>query len=223
MSLDILFQDEHFIATNKPSGLLVHPYWKETNERECLLKDLRDQIGKYLYPIHRLDRPVSGIVIFGLHQDAVRSLQSVWHDESTKKIYTALARGRHETDQEYSFALRNEQKLEQEALTLTRTVELFERSSLLEVEIKTGRRHQIRRHLSRRIAHVIGDRKYGKKAINDHYKDNYGIDRIFLHATQLSFTHPFTGGKTIIDCPLPADLQNSLTKMRQREFTPSED
>ncbi|MBC76699.1 MAG: pseudouridylate synthase [Halobacteriovoraceae bacterium] len=223
MSLEILFKDEHFVATNKPSGLLVHPYWKETNEKECLLKDLRDQIDMYLYPIHRLDRPVSGIVIFGLNQEAVRSLQSSWHEESTRKIYTALARGRHESPQEYSFALRNEQKVEQEALTLTRPKELFERSTLLEVEIKTGRRHQIRRHLSRRIANVIGDRKYGKKAINDHYRDIYGIDRIFLHATQLSFIHPITEKEVEINCPLPVDLQNSLSKMRQREFTPSAD
>ncbi|MCO4753339.1 MAG: hypothetical protein KC478_02600 [Bacteriovoracaceae bacterium] len=224
MSLEILFEDEHFIATSKPSGLLVHPYWKETNEKECLLKDLRDQSGHYLYPIHRLDRPVSGIVIFGLNPDAVRKLQENWHEDSTTKKYMALARGVHEEDLEFKFALRNDNKVEQQALTLASPLEKFERSTLMDIEIKTGRKHQIRRHFSRRVSHVIGDRKYGKKAINDFYKDNYGLDRIFLHAYKLSFIHPITQVPVTINCPLPEDLSAPLDKMRaQRQFTPGQD
>lgn len=221
MSLEVIYQDDHYIAVNKPSGLLVHPYWKETNEKKNLLMDLKKQVGKYLYPIHRLDRPVSGIVIFGLHPDAVRDLQSAWHQDDTKKIYLGLAKNVHTGPRRFDFDLNNENKLPQNALTLANPIETFADSSLMEIEIKTGRKHQIRRHFSRRCSQIIGDRMYGKKPTNDFYKDNIGLDRIFLHAHKLFFRHPFTDEMLELTSPLPDDLKSSLERLRAMPNSPA--
>lgn len=214
MNLNILYKDAALIAVEKPSGLLVHPYWKETNEKQNLMKQLKRQTAAWLYPVHRLDRPVSGIVIFGLVPEAVKEIQSRWHSEETKKVYKALVRGSHPEPMRFDFPLNNERKEPQEAITLARPLEIFEKATLMEVEIKTGRKHQIRRHFSRRCFQVIGDRMYGKKPTNDFYKERYGLERIFLHALKLEFPHPFENRQVKIKCPLPPDLAGPLSKMR---------
>ena len=215
MSLEILYQDEHFVAVTKPSGLLVHPYWKETNEKKNLLKDLKAQVGQWLYPIHRLDRPVSGVVIFGLAPEPVKELQARWHDESTKKIYLALAKNAYTEICRFEFALNNEAKVAQDALTIATPLETFTDATFFEVEIKTGRKHQIRRHFSRRCSQIIGDRMYGKKPTNDFYRENLGLERIFLHAHQLSFLHPYTNERVTITSPLPEELARPLENLRR--------
>lgn len=215
MNLKVLYKDDHFVAVEKPSGLLVHPYWKETNEKASLLKELKAQIGQWLYPVHRLDRPVSGVVIFGLASEAVKALQECWRQDQTRKIYLGLAKNIHTGARRFDIPLNNENKVAQEALTLATPIETFADSSLMEIEIKTGRKHQIRRHFSKHRSQIIGDRMYGKKPINDFYQKEYGIDRIFLHAHKLSFRHPFSGDMTEITSPLPEDLALCLEKIRK--------
>ena len=215
MSVEIHFQDEHFIAAEKPSGLLVHPYRKETNEKECLLKELRDMAGQYLYPVHRIDRPVSGIVIFARSSEAARKLQETWSDDNTEKIYLALINGVLKGAVILDAPLLSQKKIKQEALTLARPTELFREASLMEVEIKSGRRHQIRRHFATAGKHVVGDRMYGKKRINDYFLNNFGVERTFLHSHKLQFNHPFSNEKVKIVSPLPDDLAGVLEKMRK--------
>lgn len=216
MKLNILYQDDYYIAAEKPSGLLVHPYWKETNEKQSMMMDLKRQIGKWIYPIHRLDRPVSGVVLFGLVPEAVKEIQAKWADESTKKKYVALVRDTIYTEvTRFEFSLKNDNKIPQEALTIATPLEHFEDSTLMEVEIKTGRKHQIRRHFSRRCTAVAGDRMYGKKPFNDRYLNDFGLQRIFLHAQSLSFIHPFSSEEIEITCPLPDDLSRTLENIRR--------
>lgn len=214
--IQILYQDENLIAVEKPSGMLVHPYKKETNEKDHLMRWVKQQTGHYLYPIHRLDRPVSGIVLFGLNSEIVRLVKAIWHDAETTKEYLALAKGQIEVAGSYSFSLLNERKQKQSAETHYEPLEIFNQSTLLCVRLSTGRKHQIRRHFSRRCANIIGDTKYGQGKINRFFKDEFGLDRIFLHATSLKFNSPLTGRPIEINSPLPEPLIAALNRLRER-------
>lgn len=213
MNIEILYEDDDYIAVNKPAPMLVHrtPGDKDTIN---LLKCVKEQTGHYLYPIHRLDKQVSGVIIFGLNPQAVRNIQAQWHTDDVKKEYYALVKGKIEKEGEFNFALHDENKVAKEALTLYKPIELFPDATLVDIEIKTGRYHQIRRHFSRRMQQVIGDRRYGKKINNDFYKERFGLQRLFLHSHTLSFTHPVSHKQIQIHAPLALDLQNVLEKIK---------
>ena len=210
----IHYQDSNLLAVEKPCGLLVHAYKKETNERNHLLRLLKEQTGLYLYPVHRLDRPVSGIVLFGLNPEIVRDLQTVWHDESTRKEYIALAKGTFAEPGFFDFPLFAENKIKQTALTHYTPLEVFKETTLLSIRIHTGRKHQIRRHFSRRCANIVGDRKYGQGKINRFFQETYGLDRIFLHGSRFQLNLPSANLDLKLESPLPQELQNVILKLR---------
>jgi len=214
MALEILYDDEYYIAVNKPQHLLTHPYKAETNEKENLLFSLRDQINTYLYPIHRLDRQTSGIVLFGKKPESVSEIQELWSTDLVRKFYKTLIHGDLQESGEFKFDLLSQKKVPQNAHTLYSPQENFNHCTYMQIEIKTGRRHQIRRHFSRRMQHVLGDRKYGKKRFNDFYLESFGLERLFLHADRLVFQHPFTKASITIESQLPKDLQIVLDKLR---------
>lgn len=216
--IEILHEDQDYIFLNKPSGLLVHPYPTETNEKLNLLKIVRDHCGHYLYPIHRLDRPVSGVIVFGKSADSAAKLKKIWH-ESVQKKYLALVRGHPDQSGIIDFPLNNEKKIAQEARTAFKVVQYFEKSALLEVEIFTGRKHQIRRHFSRRMHHVICDTRYGKGRINHYYRDHFGIDRIFLHAASLSISKSEWNLDLCVESQLPENLSCALQNMNPFQLT----
>jgi tRNA pseudouridine65 synthase len=218
--IKVLYQDEAIIAVEKPSGLLVHAYRKETNERDHLLRRVKNQTGCFLYPLHRLDRPVSGIVLFGLNPDVVRELQAVWHAPGTVKEYLALVKGTLDIPGCFDFPLLNEYKRKQDAETCYEPLECFGDVTLVKIQINTGRKHQIRRHFSRRCHNIVGDRKYGQGALNRSFRDELGLDRIFLHAHRFSTSLPSTGRKIEIHSPLPACLQHVVEKIGSRPSDP---
>lgn len=215
--VSILYQDDDFVVVEKPINLLVHPYKKESNEKEHLMRIVKKQVGKYLYPIHRLDRPVSGIVIFGFSSEAIRELQQYWHHPETVKEYITLAKGKIEYAGEFNFNLQNEDKIAQKALTLYEPIEVFSTSTLLKVRIKTGRKHQIRRHFSRRCSNIIGDKKYGQGKLNRFFLEKYDLQRIFLHAHYLKIFHPIKKEWIEFKSPLPEELCDTLIKLRESE------
>ena len=215
--ITIHFEDEHYIAVEKKSGTFVHPYKKESNVRESLMAEVRDHLGHYVYPVNRLDRPVSGIVIFSKASEFVRPLQEIWHTDKIRKYYLALTRGIFEKPGEFNFALHDDNKIPKDALTLYSPLLRYQSATLVEVEIKTGRFHQIRRHFSRRVDHLLGDRKYGKKKYNDYYLEHFELNRVFLHAYKLEFTNPLTSQKTQITSALSQDLLHTL-KLMQPEY-----
>jgi len=223
LPIPVLYEDDNLIAVEKPSGLLVHAYKKETNERDHLLRRLKQQTGHYLYPVHRLDRPVSGVVLFGLNPDCVRELKSVWHHESTIKEYLALVKGQLTESGRFSFPLLDETKQKQSADTCFDPITVFDTVTLVRIRIKTGRKHQIRRHFSRRCANVIGDSKYGQGGINKLFKGAYGLNRIFLHAHYFKVHLPSSQQEIEIQSPLPAQLQHVLAQLHTLQNTVSQE
>jgi RluA family pseudouridine synthase len=210
--IEILYQDDHCIIVNKPPNLLTVPS-RESTEKVNLLYSLKDQIDLHLYPIHRLDRQTSGIVIFGKTKEFVRAIKEIWSGDQVEKYYTALVEEVNLEANEYNFELKSEKGNYQEAITKFRPLKHYETCTLIEAQIFTGRRHQIRRHFSRRMQHVVGDRRYGKKRVNNFYLDNYGLERLFLHCHRFKFYHPMKDMFIEIDCPLYEDLQSVLKKI----------
>lgn len=211
--IEILFQDKYFIIVNKPSGILVHAY-KECTDQINLMKIVRHQTGHYLYPLHRIDRPVSGIVIFGINKEASSELKKMWHEESTQKEYLTLVRGKIECSGTFNFALTNDKKIKQEAITHYKPIENYgDWNTLLKVSIDTGRKHQIRRHFSRRCHQVIGDTAHGKGKINRYFREHYDLNRIFLHSFRFNFIHPITKDMIKSTCPLPKKLKDTLIQI----------
>ena len=213
MKIEVLYEDEYYIAVNKPAPMLTHPTQEDRKEKVNLLFALRDQINLKLYPIHRLDRQTSGVIIFAKIPKAVTLIKLIWNTDLVKKEYIALVKGIIDRGGKFEFPLKNENRKIQEAITNYNPIKIYKDVSLVDVEIRTGRRHQIRRHFGRRMQHIIGDRRYGKKIHNNYYLEEYGLNRLFLHAHRLTFEHPYLLQKIVINAPLMDDLQLVLNKL----------
>ena len=175
---------------------------------------MRNQTGKYLFPIHRLDRPVSGVILFALSSEIARKIKDNWHSEDTIKKYVTLARGHMDNPGSFDFSLKDKSSgILKEALTLFWPLHHFEDTTLYKVQIKTGRHHQIRRHFSRRCMNIIGDTTHGKSTVNHHFMEHYNLHRIFLHASELQIKHPVSNKLLKIQCPLPDELSKTLDMM----------
>lgn len=212
--IKIYFQNEDIIIVEKPPHLLVHPNKKLNNDPHSLMDLVRDQIGKYIYPVHRIDRPVSGIVIFALNAETAKHLGLFWGGDEVRKHYIALVRGEYESHGVLDFPLKHPKNGKyQEALTLYEPISRFKGATLLRIEIKTGRFHQIRRHFARTVNHVLGDRTHGKGKYNNFYLENYQLERLFLHSHELTLSTKLFNEEIKIISPLPIDLQNVLDKM----------
>lgn len=208
--IEILYRDNEFIFVNKPSGLLVHRT-VESQDCEFLLQKIRNQIGQRVYPVHRLDRGVSGIVGFGLTSTSATHLQAAI-TSSAEKYYVALVRGQAPSVGEINLALHDDREVLRECRTEFKTMASNQYCSLLEVRLHTGRRHQIRRHLSSLTHHILGDVQYGKGRLNKLYREHYHLDRIFLHAWRLGLT--FSDGRVLsVVAPMPRELLGPLEKL----------
>lgn len=221
--LEVLYQDSFFIAVNKPSGLLVHKSPIDRHETRFALQIVRDQIGQYVYPVHRLDKPTSGVLLFALDKEAAKMASDMFSSGSISKKYMALVRGYveeegyidHPLKQMLDTKAQKEQgitKESQEAQTYykrLRTVELpYEvsryptaRYSLVSLLPKTGRKHQLRRHMKHINHHMIGDTKHGRGEHNKFFREKFGVHRLLLHANRMYFKHPETGEDIEISAP----------------------
>jgi tRNA pseudouridine65 synthase len=213
MKIEVLYEDEYYIAVNKPAPMLTHPTQEDRKEKVNLLFAVRDQIDLKLYPIHRLDRQTSGVIIFAKIPKAVTLIKLIWNTDLVRKEYITLVKGVIDRGGKFEFPLKNENKKIQAAITNYNPIKVYKDASLVDVEIRTGRRHQIRRHFGRRMQHIIGDRRYGKKIHNNYYLEEYGLNRLFLHAHKLTFEHPYLLKKIVINAPLMDDLQLVLNKL----------
>lgn len=215
--LSILYRDEHFVAIDKPPGMLVHRT-RIAEEGPYAMLLLRDQIGQHVFPVHRLDRPTSGVLLFALSSEAAREMCGVFESRLVEKRYLAVVRGYTEEAGTIDYALREEDhKPPQEAVTHYRrltTVELDiavgrypqARYSLVEVTPETGRMHQIRKHFHHIFHPLIGDTTHGEGRHNRLFRDHFNMQRLLLFATELCFRHPYTGQKVVITAPLPAEV-----------------
>jgi tRNA pseudouridine65 synthase len=210
--MEVLYRDRWILAVNKPSGLLTHRGW--ANDRETALSVARGLAGQHVYPVHRLDRATSGVLLFALDRDVAAELGSERDAGGFEKRYVALVRGIAPDAIEIDHAIASEPGEEPKpARTSVRRVGSFERYSLVEAIPHTGRTHQIRRHL-KHISHpVIGDTRYGHGEHNRLFRTRFGLHRLALHATLLAFTHPRTGDRVVVDAALTADLAEPLRAM----------
>lgn len=205
------------VAVSKPSGLLVHRS-REASDRVFLLQLLRDFLGTLVYPVHRLDRATSGVMVFALSPDDATRVQARLEQDAAKE-YLALARG--ETPEVFASTreLTNDAGVKQPARTDFERIATFFNCSLLRARIHSGRRHQIRRHLAHLAHQVIGDTSYGKGRINRSLRENFGLPRLFLHSHRLTMRHPRNDGWMQFHDPLPSDLREFL--LRLPDFVPT--
>ncbi len=221
--VQILWQDDTAIAVAKPAGLLVHnSKWagpKETSLRQLAAR----QIGRQVYPIHRLDRPTSGVLLYALDGDSAR----LWHEQlarpDTVKRYIALARGWLAGPMTVDHPLKNG-KTRRSALTNFQPLHYCpeERVTLVLARPRTGRQHQIRRHLARCAHQIIGDTTYGKGRINRYFRETYALHRLFLHAMMLEISHPVTGERLHLWAGLPPDLLRLVEQLFPNAFITAE-
>jgi len=227
--LDILYQDEHFVAINKPSGLLVHKSLIDKREKFYAMKMLRDQIGQWVYPPHRLDKPTSGVLLFALSSEDAKLLSEAFVSKSITKTYHAVVRGYTQEEGWIDHPLQekldkmtdknaNQNKPPQEALTYYKRLATIElpfavskydsvRYSLVELQPHTGRKHQLRRHMKHISHHILGDTKYGRGEHNKFIRKEFGIHRLLLHCSSLEFIHPYTKKKVSLQAPLPKEFR----------------
>lgn len=204
--LPVLFQDECMAVVHKPSGMLVHRGMGADRDELFLLQAVRDQLGKFVHPIHRLDRPTSGLVAFAFDPITTRELQKIWQDGRLTKTYHAIARGwMPESSGFRDEALDDpDSGVLQEAQTHWRELDRLEvpwthgshptrRLGLVELEPVTGRFHQLRRHLTRMAHPIVGDTVHGCRHINHEVEAQLGWWRLLLFAHRLRFPHPHTG------------------------------
>lgn len=215
MDIEILYQTDDFIAVNKPCGVLVHRTAIATigAEEEYLLQMVRDKIGKHLYPIHRLDRPTSGVVIFALSSKIAAQLSQRFNTSKIRKEYLALVRGWFIDPILSTREVKNEKGTLKEAETEFKPSEQFTlnhpignhptaRYSIIKCYPKTGRWHQIRQHLAQLRHYIINDRVHGDNKHNRIFKYELGIEPIFLHAHSVTLT--INDGESItITAPTP--------------------
>ncbi len=224
MSLEIIYRDEHLIAINKPHGLLVHRSKIASDADEFAVQMLRDQIGQHVFPIHRLDRKTSGVLLFSLNENMLKSMQKLFAERMVSKQYLAIVRGYTDDSGTIDYALTNEQGKTQEAVTTYHTLARAElpipfgkhqtsRYSLVEVHPQTGRYHQIRKHMAHILHPIIGDRPHGCNKQNKLFKEKYGLMTMMLHASHLSFTHPATEKRTEIASKIHEEFEKMMGVM----------
>ncbi|MGM9475821.1 pseudouridine synthase [Pedobacter sp. GSP4] len=201
--LEIIYQDENLIAINKPHGLLVHQSSIARDATEFALQLLRDQVGKHVSPVHRLDRKTSGILLFAFDKESEIAMHQQFMNGETDKKYLAILRGFTPDAMDIDYPLAKENGTMQEAFTSFKTLQRAEvdvafgkhptsRYSLVEATPKTGRMHQLRRHFSHILHPIIGDRTHGCNKQNKFFKAQWEMTTMLLHASELGFVHPVT-------------------------------
>ena len=218
--LPILYQDAHLVAIDKPAGLLVHRTGLDAGETRFAVQLLRDQIGRPVWPLHRLDKGTSGVLVFALDADTASAGSSLFQSGSlVAKRYLAMVRGwpaqagridhplkrmRDDTRQsaratEVQEAVTRFESLAQFALPIPYGSFSQTRCALLALWPETGRRHQLRRHC-KHIAHpILGDATHGKGPLNRSVAQCLGLQRLWLHAQSLCLSHPWTGEDLVIE------------------------
>ncbi len=215
LPLRILYQDENYVAIFKPAGLLVHRVDSTLSDEPILLQSLRDQLGCHVYPVHRLDQPTAGLILFGLNGPAAAKMVDLFTRRLVAKYYQALVCGRTPDsgtiDNPLSAKAVDEWSkselvdcTQKEAVTYFETlwryrVPGFENDSqqtelsLLEIMPMTGRSHQIRRHLKHIGYPVVGDHRYGNDSTNAIVLKRTGVHRMLLTSMRLDFRNPYSG------------------------------
>lgn len=231
-TLPIIYQDDYLVAINKPVGLLVHRSPIDRHETRFALQLLRDQLGQRVYPVHRLDKPTSGVLLFALDSATAATIGKAFMEERVEKRYLAVVRGWPAETGEIDHPLRDDPDpragarrgdVPHPARTSFQRLATCEldaaldgrhptsRYALMALRPHTGRRHQLRKHM-KHISHpIIGDAKHGKGVHNRYFAEALGCPRLLLHCASMSLQHP-TGGSAL---DLVAPLDDSFSALLQ--------
>lgn len=220
--IELIYKDGDLLAINKPCGLLVHKTKIAADADTSVLKILRKQLEQKLYTIHRLDRKTSGVLLFGLDKNIVQLVQKEFMEHRVEKKYMAIVRGFFPEKIEVNHALTNDRNKTQEANTFFQKIKQTEldipfgkfqtsRYSLIEAFPKTGRQHQIRKHLNHLRHPIIGDRPHGCNKQNKLFKEKWNFTTMLLHAKTLKLIHPISKSPFSLEAPLSAEFLQMKT------------
>jgi len=223
-ALPILYRDDFLVAVNKPAGLLVHRSEIDRHETQFALQMVRDQIGQRVFPVHRLDKPTAGVLVFALQPDFAAKMMTLFGQGGVEKTYLAVVRGWTPEVLTIDHPLVEEDKVRspapslpeppaQPAITDLRRLAVVElpfpvgphptcRYSLVRLNPKTGRRHQLRRHLKHIFHPILGDTTHGDGRQNALFRKEFDCARLLLAAVGMSFVHPVTGIQVELRAPL---------------------
>lgn len=211
--LPILAQGPTWLIAGKPPKLLVHRTELST-DRVVMLQWIRDQIGRRVDAIHRIDRPASGCVLFGTVQGSSRVLHDALAQPDTDKVYLAIVRGCIPVGSHAVIDRELDGKAARTEVTVLASSET-PRCSVVRCRLHSGRFHQIRRHLARRGHPILGDSQHGDTRFNREWRETIGLPRLLLHGWKLGITLPCEGGPTRIDatCPVWPDMAAILHRL----------
>lgn len=230
--MEVLFEDAYIAVVNKPPALLTVPTpYKERNTLIALLEKWmqREGTGKQAFCVHRLDRGVSGVLVFGKQLEIANALRDQFEKRKPQRRYLAIVGG-HLAQQEGTFRthLTTDKNLNRHstedpeegelAITHFQVLETLENATFVSVQLETGRRNQIRVHFAEAGHPVLGDSRYG----NPIYRDIWPHRRIALHAESLGFTHPVTNQSLEFKAPIPPEMQVLLRATNSNERSPSQ-
>jgi len=235
-NLSVIYQDEYMVAIHKPAGLLVHRSPIDRHETQFAVQLTEETIGQKVFPIHRLDKATSGLLLFALDPKTAKKLSDQFMNHTIQKTYLAICRGWTDESGYIEHALKYKrdkiaEKMKREQLqpqsaetayknlattSVNHTIGRYEqqRYSLLELKPRTGRKHQLRRHMNHIVHPIIGDTKYGDRHHNHFFSEWLGQHRLYLAATQLQFLHPKTSEPILIECHLENSFQHALNKLK---------
>lgn len=218
--LSILYHDDYLVAVDKLPGLLVHRTGLDSGETRFALQMVRDQLDRRVWPVHRLDKGTSGVLLFALDAQTARTMGLAFEaGAGLNKTYRAVVRGWPADEGLIDHPLRRmpddmrvQREEIQEAQTRFRTLERYElplpqgkfpttRCALVELQPLTGRRHQLRRHMKHLSHPIIGDATHGKGPLNRDLAALLGLQRLWLHAGRLELEHPVSGQSVVIEAP----------------------
>jgi len=228
--LKLHYLDEHLVVVHKPSGLLVHRSNIDRHETRFLLQELRDQIGQRVYPVHRLDKPTSGLMVFALNKACAQYFTQAFTEKTVEKTYLAVVRG-YVDNQVIDYPLKEQldkmtdamvqaDKAAQSALSEVDVLGKVElpipvgrypqsRFSLVRLKPHTGRKHQLRRHMAHIRHPILGDTSHGDGKQNAFAREHLNLHRLGLIAHTLAFTHP-VGGEAL---RFTAEIDDDLAKV----------
>lgn len=232
-SIEIIYEDEFLVAINKEAGLLVHRSLLDKGETRFAMQLTRDAVGCHVFPVHRLDKPTSGVLLFAKSSAVARSLTEAFTEYHVTKQYLAVVRGFMPEQGTVDYALSfkpdaiadkfaNLDKPPQEAVTHWQSLDQVElpfavskkhdtsRYSLIRLTPKTGRKHQLRRHMRHLFHHIVGDTSHGDGRHNRFFRTQYGCARMLLHAQSLALSHPVTGKPLLLKAGLDDQWLNVL-------------
>jgi tRNA pseudouridine65 synthase len=230
--LEILYQDSDLIAINKPHGLLVHRSSIATNTDTYAVQELRNQINQHVYPVHRLDRKTSGVLLFALKKEVITNLMKQFEDHTVSKTYWSILRGYSDDEGTIDYALTNDKGKTQEAITHYKTLDRTEipvpfgkhatsRYSLVEAKPETGRMHQLRKHFAHILHPIIGDRPHGCNKQNKLFLEKWNMGTMLLHAQQLEFNHPINNERISVKAEPSDEFKRMLATLKLSPYKES--